>query len=149
MAKDNQISVRVNDPTYEAIQSFAEKYDYTKAEAARRMIEDRLAGEGHLESGRAVPDGGEILNRIEAVEQQQAQRLDEIETDLEDEPTKFEKWVDGMWSWSAGLTLAGVIAYVVSGPLGIGSINPDMALWFTSFSAFFVLLFYIIQDVIE
>jgi len=83
MAKDNQILVRVNNPTNEAVEDFAEKYDYTKAEAVRRMVEDRLAGEGHLESGRAVPDGGEILNRIDSIEQQQTQRLDEIEQDIE------------------------------------------------------------------
>jgi len=151
MAKDHQIAVRVNDPTYEAIESFAEKHDYTKAEAARRMIEDRLAGEGHLESGRAVPDGGQILDRINAIEQQQTQRLDEIEQDIEtafeDEPTKIEKWISGMQIWSAGLTLAGIVGYFASSFGGTG-INADLAFWFMGLSAFFVLLFTLIQDVI-
>ena len=62
MAKDNQIAVRMKDPTYEAVREFSEEHDLTNAEAIRRMIEDRLAGEGYLSgSGRVDFSGRRAL----------------------------------------------------------------------------------------
>jgi hypothetical protein len=78
MAKDNQINVRVNDRTNEAIENFAEDKDYIKTEAVRRMVEGRLAGEGYLE-GVAVSDGGQLVNEIETNRTAVQQAQNELE----------------------------------------------------------------------
>jgi hypothetical protein len=64
MSKDNQIAVRFNDRTYEAITEFADEYDLTYAEAIRRITEGRLAGEGYL-SGPTLADGGQAFEQVE------------------------------------------------------------------------------------
>jgi hypothetical protein len=145
------LTARLSERTLERLEEYSDREGMSKSKAADNMIRQGLDVE---ESDmRLVPvrsDGGTVIeDRLDEIEQQQTQKLDEIEAALEDEPSKLEKWVYGMWTWSAGLTLAGAIAYVVSGPLGIGSINPDMAFWFTGFSAFFVLSFYVIQEAIR
>lgn len=68
MAKDKQVLVRMNNPTYEAIQSFADDYDVTKAEAMRRIAEGRLAAQGYLNQpgDMAMTDGGQPLTKSEA-----------------------------------------------------------------------------------
>ena len=79
MAKDNQIAVRVNDPTYEAIQEYASNYDLTNAEAVRRMSERVLAGEGYLDGpSKVIPDGGEIREKIE----ESNKKSDEIQAEV-------------------------------------------------------------------
>jgi len=78
MAKDNQINVRVNDRTNEAIEKFAEDKDYIKTEAVRRMVEGRLAGEGYLE-GVAVSDGGQLVSEIETNRTAVQQAQNELE----------------------------------------------------------------------
>jgi hypothetical protein len=152
MAKDNQILVRVNDPTDEAIESFAEKHDYTKAEAVRRMVEDRLAGEGHMGDNRAVPDGGQILNRIEAVEKSQQNRLDEIdrkvEENLEKEPSWIEQQIQAVQISSVGLTLAGAAVYLLS-LTNLTSIEGSLAYGLMAISAVVAFLSMAIGDVIK
>jgi len=64
MSKDNQIAVRFNDKTYEAVKKFAEEYDLTYAEAIRRITEGRLAGEGYL-SGPTLADGGQAFEKVD------------------------------------------------------------------------------------
>jgi hypothetical protein len=89
MAKDNQVLVRVNDPTNEAIEDFAEDHDYNKAEAVRRIVEDRLAGQGYLDlpAGSAIPDGGEILSKTEEI----GSRTEEIESRVNDLDEQIEE----------------------------------------------------------
>lgn len=71
MPKDNQIAVRVNDPTHDAIKEYAEEYDLTQAGAVREMTERVLRGEGYLDTpGAAIPDGGEIAEQFDAQAEQ-------------------------------------------------------------------------------
>jgi hypothetical protein len=81
MAKDNQVAIRINDPTYEAIEEFAQRNDYTKAEAVRRIVEGRLAGEGYLD-GIAVADGG-IEERLEDTEESIQKEVNRVSTKIE------------------------------------------------------------------
>jgi hypothetical protein len=78
MAKDNQINVRVNDRTNQAVEDFADDKDYTKVEAVRRMVEGRLAGEGYLE-GVAISDGGQLVSEIETNRTAVQQAQNELE----------------------------------------------------------------------
>jgi len=83
MAKDNQIAVRFNDPTYEAIQEFAENKDFSQAEAVRKCTESRLAGEGYLD-GPAVADGGEVVEKIEDVDEKLDTMNSAVSSDIQD-----------------------------------------------------------------
>ena len=74
MPKDNQILVRVNDPTNSAIEEFAEDRDYNKAEAVREIAKSRLTSEGYLNqelygNPDAIPDGGEVKQKLDSVEE--------------------------------------------------------------------------------
>ena len=82
MPKENQILVRVNDPMDNAVEEFAEDRDYTKAEASRKILESRLKGEGYLQRHygdndlEPLPDGGQVVEKIEEVEKE-VQRVSE------------------------------------------------------------------------
>lgn len=82
MPKENQILVRVNDPMDNAVEEFAEDRDYTKAEASRKILESRLKGEGYLQRHygdndlEPLPDGGQVVEKIEEVEKE-VQRVGE------------------------------------------------------------------------
>jgi hypothetical protein len=86
MPKDNQILVRVNDPMKEAVEEFAEDRDYNKAEASRKILESRLKGEGYLRRHygdndlEPMPDGGQIIEKLENIEN------DLSEVEREEEP---------------------------------------------------------------
>jgi hypothetical protein len=106
MTKDNQINFRVNDPTNEAIEEFAEKHDFTKAESVRRMVEDRLAGEGYLShrSHTVVTDGGELKKEI-----------GELHSDLNELSNDFDSEIDDVATRTIrsqridGVTLLGIL----------------------------------------
>jgi hypothetical protein len=92
MAKDHQIAVRVNTPTNKAIKEFAEKHDYTKAEAVRRMVEARLAGEGHME-GATITDGGiteQIDNQFDEIKSVQKDSIQQIESEVSEASKTIE-----------------------------------------------------------
>jgi hypothetical protein len=84
MPKDNQVLVRVNDQTHEAIQEYKQDRDFNKAEACRRMIETRLVSEGYME-GVVRSDGGieeAVTNLSDEIDQTQSEVTavyDEIE----------------------------------------------------------------------
>jgi hypothetical protein len=81
MAKDEQLLIRMNGRTKDAIEDFAEEYEYNTSEAARKMIKGRLAGEGYLE-GATVVDGG----MAEGVDE----RLEDLDGELQDTRSKVE-----------------------------------------------------------
>jgi uncharacterized coiled-coil DUF342 family protein len=85
MSKDNQIAVRFNDRTYEAVKKFAEEYDLTHAEAIRRITEGRLAGEGYL-SGPTLADGGQGFEKMEETH--------DIVEEVSDEVSSLSKQLD-------------------------------------------------------
>jgi hypothetical protein len=85
MSKDNQIAVRFNDRTYEAVKKFAEEYDLTHAEAIRRITEGRLAGEGYL-SGPTLADGGQGFEKVEETH--------DIVEEVSDEVSSLSKQLD-------------------------------------------------------
>jgi len=85
MSKDNQIAVRFNDRTYEAIKKFADEYDLTYAEAIRRITEGRLAGEGYL-SGPTLADGGQAFEQVEETH--------DIVEDVSDEVSSLSSQLD-------------------------------------------------------
>ena len=85
MSKDNQIAVRFNDRTYEAIEKFAEEYDLTYAEAIRRITEGRLAGEGYL-SGPTLADGGQAFEKVDETH--------DIVEEVSDEVSSLSKQLD-------------------------------------------------------
>jgi len=76
MPKDNQILIRVNDPMEKAVEEFAEDRDYNKAEASRKILESRLKGEGYLQRHygdndlEPMPDGGQIIEKLEDIEEE-------------------------------------------------------------------------------
>lgn len=125
MAKDNQIAVRINDRTHEAVQEFANEYELNQAEAVRRMIEARLAGEGYL-SGPTVADGGII--------EQVSDDLEDIKDQQEDLDQSLEKRsrdrfllnsllvVSVIWLATAVTIGFGTIATIVSGLALMGSL---------------------------
>lgn len=86
MPKDNQILIRVNDPMEKAVEEFAEDRDYNKAEASRKILESRLKGEGYLRRHygdndlEPMPDGGQIIEKLENIEN------DLSEVEREEEP---------------------------------------------------------------
>lgn len=81
MAKDEQLLIRMNGRTKDAIEDFAEEYEYNTSEAARKMIKGRLAGEGYLE-GATVVDGG----MSEGVDQQ----IDELDGEIRETQDEIE-----------------------------------------------------------
>jgi hypothetical protein len=122
MAKDNQINVRVNDRTNEAIENFAEDKDYIKTEAVRRMVEGRLAGEGYLE-GVAVSDGGTLIeDRLEAVEQRQQT----IKNNQEQTATEIENLFKYLRTLSKPL-LAALLWFGVTSAVSIPGTIPEVA----------------------
>jgi hypothetical protein len=92
MAKDKQVLVRMNDPTYEAVQSFADDYDVSKAEAMRRIAEGRLAVQGYLDKpgGLAMADGGQPLTKSEA-ESLFESTTDQVDSKIDQIDSKVEK----------------------------------------------------------
>lgn len=154
MAKDHQIAVRINDRTHDAIQEFADEYDLNQAEAVRRMVEARLAGEGYL-SGPAVADGGiaqQVNDRLDDIENHQKNRLDEIdqkvEKNLEKEPSWIEQQVQAVQISSVGLTLAGAAVYLLS-LANLTSIEGSLAYGLMAISAVVASLSMVIGDVIK
>jgi len=85
MAKNNQILVRVNDPTNEAVENYAEEYDLNKAEAVREMAQRVLRGEGYLETpGPAISDGG-VVEKIDQTNdeiEKTQQKVEELNADI-------------------------------------------------------------------
>ena len=92
MPKENQILVRVNDQMDNAVEEFAEDRDYTKAEASRKILESRLKGEGYLrrqygdDDLEPLPDGGQVISKIESIERQ----IDDKESLAEEVITELE-----------------------------------------------------------
>lgn len=90
MPKENQILVRVNDPMDNAVEEFAEDRDYTKAEASRKILESRLKGEGYLrrqygnDDLEPLPDGGQVVEKIEEVEKEVQKVSQNLNSDQED-----------------------------------------------------------------
>lgn len=134
MAKDNQIAVRVNDPTYEAIKEYADEYDLTRAEAVRRMSERVLTGEGYL-SGPARADGGQVIERLDEIEQSHQEEFNRIESTidtLQEEPSFFEQLLDRTtWVFWA-LTLAGSVVTLYSFTGTLQSVSTNSAFIFTA-----------------
>jgi hypothetical protein len=105
---------------------------------------------------RLVPvrsDGGTVIeDRLDQIESQQQNRLDEIdqkvEASLEDESSWFSEWLETMRISAAGLTLGGVVAYILSAA-GQLSLSPSLAFWFIGVNTAFLLTFLFIQEVIE
>jgi hypothetical protein len=81
MTKSNQIAVRLNDRTYEAVEEFAEDYDLTHSEALRRITEGRLAGEGYL-SGPTFADGGQGVEEAEEIRDDVEQVSEELSEEV-------------------------------------------------------------------
>jgi hypothetical protein len=109
MAKDNQINVRVNDRTNEAIEDFAEDKDYTKTEAVRRMVEGRLVGEGYME-GIAATDGG-FIEEVEATQeavQDTQERVDTLSAEI-------QEFRSGLSTLAPGLFVAFIWGIVATG----------------------------------
>jgi len=94
MPKDNQILIRVNDPMEKAVEEFAEDRDYNKAEASRKILESRLKGEGYLRRHygdndlEPMPDGGQIIEKLEDIENEVSSSDSEI---LGSDVEKLEK----------------------------------------------------------
>jgi heme oxygenase len=93
MAKDNQILVRVNDPTNESVEEFAEDRDLNKAEAVRKIVESRLKGEGYLQRHydndvEPIPDGGQIMEKLDGIEKEVSESsssVSELKKEAEEE----------------------------------------------------------------
>jgi len=71
----------MNSRTKEAIEDFADEYEYNQSEAARKMMKGRLAAEGYLE-GATVVDGGMsegVDQQIEEIDGEIRETQDEIE----------------------------------------------------------------------
>jgi chromosome segregation ATPase len=80
--KDEQLLIRLNSRTKEAIEDFADEYEYNQSEAARKIMKGRLAAEGYLE-GATVVDGGMsegVDQQIEELDGEIRETQDEIET---------------------------------------------------------------------
>lgn len=72
----------MNSRTKEAIEDFADEYEYNQSEAARKMMKGRLAAEGYLE-GATVVDGGMsegVDQQIDELDGEIRETQDEIET---------------------------------------------------------------------
>jgi DNA polymerase sigma len=72
----------MNSRTKEAIEEFADEYQYNQSEAARKMMKGRLAAEGYLE-GATVVDGGMsegVDQQIDELDGEIRETQDEIET---------------------------------------------------------------------
>ena len=95
MPKENQILVRVNDPMDNAVEEFAEDRDYTKAEASRKILESRLKGEGYLrrqygnDDLEPLPDGGQVVEKIEEVEKEVQKVSQNLNSDQEDGKQRY------------------------------------------------------------
>lgn len=87
--KTETVAFRVNPPTNDAIESYAEEYEMSKGEALRAITKDHLAAQGKLEKdirSKAVTDGGVEKDVHEL--QSQAADLEELVR----EQTKTSGW---------------------------------------------------------
>jgi len=140
MSKDNQIAVRFNDRTYEAVKKFAEEYDLTHAEAIRRITEGRLAGEGYL-SGPTLADGGQGFEKVEETHDIVEEVSDEVSSlskqlDDTDDVSKevaslSEQLNEIMLPLTAAILWIGVeITYgIPGGPIGTAVTGTPLILW--------------------
>jgi hypothetical protein len=135
MAKDNQIALRINDRTNEAVEQFAEEYDYNNAEAVRIILKDRLAGQGYLDEPRsAMTDGGEITEKIEHTQEQVQKTRSEVGS-LSREIQDFKSTTSKMLpSFFVSLLWIGIIsAFELSPSVVAGSGIAMIALLFLSY----------------
>ncbi|MFB6187529.1 MAG: hypothetical protein ABEI86_11775, partial [Halobacteriaceae archaeon] len=78
------IAVRMNDPTYKAVERYADEYDLTKAEAMRQMSERVLRGEGYLDTPGPIADGGIVVDRLDQIEKNQQDTFNDVRDELDD-----------------------------------------------------------------
>ena len=122
MPKDNQILVRVNDPTNRAIEEFAEDRDYNKAEAVREIAKSRLTSEGYLNqelygNPDAIADGGEIKEQLDSVEK----KLDSTEEKI-GKKQKYQNYLNLILAVSLvwiGIQLVADLGALISAVTGI------------------------------
>jgi hypothetical protein len=148
------LTAKVSPKTLDRLEDYADREQLSKSESADRLIKQGLDVE---ESDmRLVPvrsDGGTVIeDRLDQIESQQQNRLDEIdrkvEASLEDEPSWLIEWLETMRISAAGLTLGGVVAYILSA-IGQLSLSPSLAFWFIGINTVFLLTFLFIQEVVE
>lgn len=90
MAKDKQVLVRLTEEQNEALQEFAEDRDYNKSEAGRKILVSRLVGDGYLEEGILLADGG-IHSELDRLGSQLQEHHDGLDNNLSQIEQKVER----------------------------------------------------------
>lgn len=78
--KDKQVLIRITEEQNEAIEEFAEDREYNKSEAVRKIVVSRLVGDGYLEDGVLLADGGlqREINHTQNQVRELSKEVDEV-----------------------------------------------------------------------
>jgi antitoxin component of RelBE/YafQ-DinJ toxin-antitoxin module len=153
MADKEMVSAKVASRTKDRLDEYADKEGISRSQAIGRMLKQGLDVE---ESDmRLVPvrsDGGTVIeDRLDQIESQQQNRLEEIdrkvEASLEDEPSWIEQQIQAVQISSVGLGLAGAAVYLLS-VVNLTSIEGSLAYGLMAFSAVIALLSMVVEEVI-
>lgn len=148
------LGAKVAPKTLGRLEDYADREGISKSEATDRLLKQGLDVE---ESDmRLVPirsDGGTIIeDRLDQIESQQQNRLDEInqkvEASIKNEPSWIEQQIRAVQISSVGLGLAGAATYLLS-VANLTSIESSLAYGLMAFSAAVALLSMVVEEVIE
>jgi len=154
MADKEMVSAKVASRTKDRLDEYADKEGISRSQAIGRILKQGLDVE---ESDmRLVPvrsDGGTVIeDRLDQIESQQQNRLDEIDSKIkagfEKEPSWIEQQIQAVQISSVGLTLAGAAVYLLS-LTNLTSIEGSLAYGLMAISAVVAFLSMAIGDVIK
>jgi antitoxin component of RelBE/YafQ-DinJ toxin-antitoxin module len=154
MPDKEMVSAKVAQRTKKRLDRYAENEGISRSQAIGRMLKQGLDVE---ESDmRLVPvrsDGGTVIeDRLDQIESQQQNRLDEIDSKIEagfeKEPSWIEQQIQAIQISSVGLGLAGAAVYLLS-LANLTSIEGSLAYGLMVISAVVAFLSMVIEDVIK